>query len=71
MDMETDDEEEEGQISKSDQDDDSPNNNGRITKADLTKCWLSRDELVRHSAKPWFEELVKGTVRRQLLLVFL
>lgn len=56
--MEPDDEEEEDQISNSDQDD---NPSVDITFEQLAECWLPRTTLVRQSEKPWFEELVKGT----------
>ena len=70
MDMETsDDEEEDGQISKfeeyEDRDrrstskaivDDEP-----VSCDDLWKICLSRDTLAKHYFFPWFEELVKGS----------
>jgi RNA polymerase-associated protein RTF1 len=32
-----------------------------IELEDLERCRMTRDTLVKHSLNPWFEELVKGT----------
>jgi RNA polymerase-associated protein RTF1 len=72
MDMETSDEEEEdGQISKMEQEEEkerkllNKQNPGDepITLEDLNKCRLTRDMLAKNCMAPWFEDYVKGMVR--------
>lgn len=63
----SDDEEEDGQISKFDEEeekeralDKSKSDDGPITVDDLMKAQLTRDILAKHWRKPWFEDLIKG-----------
>lgn len=58
MEMETDDEDEDGQVGPDDQEQEK--NEGPVTIADLSKVWVSRDFLIKHWAKPWFDTLVDG-----------
>lgn len=66
MDMETsDDEEEDGQISKFDEYDDRDRRTSNLddqpaTLSELQRICLSRDTIVKQYMTPWFEELVKG-----------
>jgi RNA polymerase-associated protein RTF1 len=69
MDMETsDDEEEDGQISKMEQEEEkerklfskSNPDDEAITLADLDKCRLTRDLLAKNCMAPWFEDYAKG-----------
>ncbi|KAL0946298.1 hypothetical protein HGRIS_012545 [Hohenbuehelia grisea] len=76
MDMETsDDEEEDGQISKFEQEEEKERKllnqvhpeDEPITLDDLKTCWLSRDLLAKHCMAPWFEEYIKGSWVRYLI----
>ncbi|EIW79650.1 plus-3-domain-containing protein [Coniophora puteana RWD-64-598 SS2] len=78
MDMETSSgEEEDGQISKFEEDDDmlrkfsrkskDDNNDEPITRYDLMAIRVSRDMLARHCLAPWFEDYVKGAWVRYLI----
>jgi len=78
MDMETSSgEEEDGQISKFEEDDDmlrkfsrkskDDNNDEPITLYELMAIRVSRDMLARHCLAPWFEDYVKGTWVRYLI----
>jgi len=69
MDMETSDEDEDGQITKNDQDserlgrsssfrDDSP-----VTREHLLKVMVTRDQLVKMHKTPWFGDYAKGEPR--------
>lgn len=66
MDMETsDDEEEDGQISKFDEYDDRDRRTSNLDDqpaelSELQRICLSRDTIVKQYMTPWFEELVKG-----------
>lgn len=70
MDMETDsDEEEDGQISKLEEQEErdrklygttDPVVDENITVDDLCKCQITRDQLAKHYMAPWFEDYVKG-----------
>lgn len=70
MDMETDsDEEEDGQISKLEEQEErerklygttEPVVDETITLEDLRKCQINRDQLAKHYMTPWFEEFIKG-----------
>lgn len=73
MDMSEDDEEE-GQVSKSEHEDEKGRHTGSeddtFDLEDLDKCRLTREVLVSNSAKPWFEELVRGSYRCLLPALF-
>ncbi|OBZ76496.1 hypothetical protein A0H81_03166 [Grifola frondosa] len=76
MDMETsDDEEEDGQITKYDEQEErdrriynkvNPDEEA-VTIDDLSKCRLTRDMLAKHCMAPWFEDYVKGAWVRYLI----
>lgn len=70
MEMETsDDEAEDGQITKFEQEEEKERkllgmtiaNDEPMTITDLNKVRLTRDALARHFLAPWFEDYVKGT----------
>jgi RNA polymerase-associated protein RTF1 len=70
MEMETsDDEAEDGQITKFEQEEEkerkllgrTATNDEPMTIADLNKVRLTRDALAKHFLAPWFEDYVKGT----------
>jgi hypothetical protein len=70
MEMETsDDEAEDGQITKLDQEEEKERkllgktapNDEPMTIVDLNKVRLTRDALVKHFLTPWFNDYVKGT----------
>jgi RNA polymerase-associated protein RTF1 len=70
MEMETsDDEAEDGQITKFEQEEEKERkllgmtvaNDEPMTIADLNKVRLTRDALAKHFLAPWFEDCVKGT----------
>jgi RNA polymerase-associated protein RTF1 len=70
MEMETSDEEaEDGQITKFEQEEEKERkllgmtvaNDEPMTIADLNKVRLTRDALAKHFLAPWFEDYVKGT----------
>ena len=73
MDMgSSDDEEEDGQISKFEEEEDqerkhfsktSPEDEGPITIEDMEQVRLTRDMVVKHGFAPWFVEYAKGTFR--------
>ena len=71
MEMETsDDEAEDGQITKLDQEEEKErkllgktvSNDEPMTIADLNRVRLTRDALVKHFLTPWFNDYVKGTL---------
>lgn len=71
MEMETSDEEaEDGQITKFEQEEEKERkllgmtvpNDEPMTIADLTKVRLTRDALAKHFLTPWFEDYVKGSL---------
>ena len=72
MEMETSDEEaEDGQITKFEQEEEKERkllgmtvaSDEPMTIADLNKVRLTRDALAKHFLAPWFEDYVKGTAR--------
>ncbi|KAJ7594195.1 hypothetical protein C8J56DRAFT_1012516 [Mycena floridula] len=65
MEMETDDEDEDGQVGPDDQEQEK--SEGPVTIEDLSKVWVSRDFLIKHWAKPWFDTLVDGAWVRYLI----
>ncbi|KDQ32693.1 hypothetical protein PLEOSDRAFT_1060439 [Pleurotus ostreatus PC15] len=77
MDMETSDEEDEdGQISKLEQEDEKhsklfnkapPAQEEKICRADLEKCRLTRSMISRNCLRPWFGDLLKGAWVRYLI----
>ncbi len=79
MEMETsDDEAEDGQITKFEQEEEKERklfgiaqpNDGPMTLDDLNKARLTRDSLAKHFLAPWFEEYVKGIACRLAQPVF-
>lgn len=77
MDMEmSDDEEEDGQISKFEQEEEreqrlvgkGKTEEETATLDDLTSCQLTRDLLCRYSKHPWFEDYAKGELLDQQIL---
>ena len=40
-----------------------------ITKEDLEKCRLSRDQLLKFALTPWFEDYVKGSLSQSLYYI--
>ena len=80
MEMETSDEEaEDGQITKLDQEEEKERkllgktvpNDEPMTIADLNKVRLTRDVLAKHFLAPWFKEYVKGVASAVFLLALL
>ena len=80
MEMETsDDEAEDGQITKFEQEEEKERkllgmtvtNDEPMTIADLNKVRLTRDALAKHFLAPWFEDYVKGTVSAVFFLPLL
>ena len=78
MEMETESEEEEdGQISKFEQQEERDRQlygqptatDGTLTRDDLSKCQITRATLVKHYAAPWFADYCKGTHSRRTNLV--
>jgi hypothetical protein len=69
MEMETSDDEEDGQITKFEQEEEKERkllgmtvtNDEPMTIADLNKVRLTRDALGKNFLTPWFEDYVKGT----------
>lgn len=69
MDMEiSDDESEDGQISRHDYDPDKDKKASKVevddqpsTLEDIEKCRISRDLLAKHCMAPWFSKYVEGT----------
>ena len=69
--METsDDEEEDGQITKYDEEEErdrklfsktAPEEEGPITIEDLEKCRVTRTQIAKHCMAPWFEDYIKST----------
>jgi RNA polymerase-associated protein RTF1 len=67
MELETSGDEEDGQITKFDEEEEKlnkatakPVEDEVITLEDLDKCRLTRNILVKHCMAPWFDEYVKG-----------
>ncbi|KAK7057380.1 Plus3 domain-containing protein [Favolaschia claudopus] len=69
MDMSEDESEEDGQVSKTDQENErlfgrkphsKDENEGPLTSDHLLKIALTRDALVKHTASPWFEQIITG-----------
>jgi RNA polymerase-associated protein RTF1 len=78
MEMETSsDEEEDGQISKFEEEEEkdrkllgkSNSEDEPITLEDLNKCRITRDSLAKWCMSPWFEDYVKGTLRQASVLL--
>ncbi|KAI0634196.1 hypothetical protein C8Q77DRAFT_1110366 [Trametes polyzona] len=75
MDMETSEDEEDGQITKYDEEEErdrrlygkSNPDDEPITLEDLNKCRASRGQMVKFCMAPWFEEFVKGAWVRLLI----
>jgi RNA polymerase-associated protein RTF1 len=74
MEMETADEEEDGQITKVEQEEEKERkllgmalpNDGPMTMEDLNKVRLTRDALAKHFLAPWFEDYIKGIISTTL-----
>lgn len=68
VDMEMSEDEEDGQISKSEEQEEKDKrhtnkptiDDGPVTLEDINKCRLSRDQLAKHFTMPWFEDYIKG-----------
>ena len=79
MEIETADEEEDGQITKVEQEEEKERkllgmtfpNDGPMTIEDLNKVRLTRDALAKHSLAPWFDDYVKGNTSGTLWVVSL
>ncbi|KAH8978185.1 plus-3-domain-containing protein [Lactarius akahatsu] len=75
MEMETSDDEEDGQITKFEQEEEKERklfgmahpNDEPMTLEDLNKARLTRDSLAKHFLAPWFEDYVKGAYVRYLV----
>ncbi|KAI0327490.1 plus-3-domain-containing protein [Cubamyces sp. BRFM 1775] len=75
MDMETSEDEEDGQITKYDEEEErdrklygkSNPDDEPITLEDLDKCRITRNQIAKHCMAPWFEDYVKGGWVRYLI----
>ncbi|KAI9056399.1 plus-3-domain-containing protein [Trametes sanguinea] len=75
MDMETSEDEEDGQITKYDEEEErdrklygtSHPDDEPITLADLYKCRVTRDQIAKYCMAPWFEDYIKGAWVRYLI----
>jgi RNA polymerase-associated protein RTF1 len=73
------DEEEDGQISKLEEEEEKDRKlfgkkdaeDEPITMNDLEKCRLTRDGIAKHCMVPWFEDYVKGMVYNMVIVLFL
>ncbi|OSD00428.1 plus-3-domain-containing protein [Trametes coccinea BRFM310] len=75
MDMETSEDEEDGQITKYDEEEErdrklygtSHPDDEPITLEDLSKCRVTRDQIAKYCMAPWFEDFIKGAWVRFLI----
>ncbi|KAI0827453.1 plus-3-domain-containing protein [Trametes gibbosa] len=75
MDMETSDDEEDGQITKYDEEEErdrklygkSNPDDEPVSLEDLNKCRIGRNQIAKHCMAPWFEDYVKGAWVRYLI----
>ncbi|KAL7284626.1 hypothetical protein ACG7TL_001922 [Trametes sanguinea] len=75
MDMETSEDEEDGQITKYDEEEErdrklygtSHPDDEPITLEDLSKCRVTRDQIAKYCMAPWFEDYIKGAWVRFLI----